>query len=575
MNKEEDEKLARELNSASQQLDAELGGEVSEPSEKVMRIVYSDRGPESPFESAPAAKKGVKAYSGDYWGAFSLEKFHSASSLRYTHEDAGGWLKYLEKFHPRNFWYGDKNVRIWAYYEQYDNWQDTYGMDAVMAVYHSGHGGMTGDGRFHVPLGSPWGGLGTTAWSDKMRLANEQVRYIFWSTCVSCRVLGGHSPRRTWRPANNPDNNKGFRMLFGYETGSVDNPNYGSAFWTQWNKGKSFSTAFLDASWYDISNRQAPAVVACGATKDEAKNRVFNERKLYWGAVSHNWWWWRWYYAASSATADRALNQDLPSEIMIAELQPRVVDGNYVNNILAKHNVGIGLPKEVQAGPDGIFSIQEGDMRIAFEGDGSYELQFTRPNLENTDQISMQKAVNTAQDFVQQHGLDQEGLTFDRIMLSNEGGGEEEGPIEGPYVNETVIQFTQQINGIPVLLPGKGCVSVTVDNDGTVTNLKNSTRSIDRLTERLKNAPAAPDEETPIGDFSDPEQLLAEAWQEHMKDWIVKGRMPVQYTIVPGTYEIGYAIKENEAILVARNDIEVDCGGGYLKRYSIEVPIFE
>jgi hypothetical protein len=44
---------------------------------------------------------------------------------------------------------------------------------------------------------------------------------------------------------------------------------------------------------------------------------------------------------------------------------------------------------------------------------------------------------------------------------------------------------------------------------------------------------------------------------------------------VPGTYEIGYAIKENEAILVARNDIEVDCGGGYLKRYSIEVPVSE
>jgi hypothetical protein len=60
-----------------------------------------------------------------------------------------------------------------------------------------------------------------------------------------------------------------------------------------------------------------------------------------------------------------------------------------------------------------------------------------------------------------------------------------------------------------------------------------------------------------------------------MKDWIVKGRMPVQYTIVPGTYEIGYAIKGNEAIFVAWNDIEVDCGDGYLKRYSMEVPIFE
>ncbi len=574
MNKGQDipKELIEDLDSASKQLDAEPGGEISEPTENLMKIVYSDKGPESPLEAAPMAKKGLKAYSGDYWGTFSLEKFYSASSLTYTHEDAWGWLKYLEKFHPRNFRYLDKNVRIWAYYEQYDNWQDTYGMDAVLAVYHSGHGGMTGAGKFYAPLGYPWGGQGTTAWSDKMRLGNEQVRYIFWSTCYSCRVLGGHNPIRTWNPAN-----LGFRMLFGYETVSYDKPNYGSDFWMRWNKGGSLSKAFLDTSWYDISIHQAPAVVACGKDKNEAKNRVFNERYLNWGAVSRNWWWWRWYYAARSATAARALNQKLPGELMIAELQPRTVDGNYVNKILARHNVSIGLPKEVLAGPEGVFSVQEGDMRIAFEGDGSYELQLARPNLENTDQISMQKAANIAQDFVRQHGLDREGLTFDRIMLSQEGGGSEEGSgqIEGPYVTETIIQFTQVINGLPVLLPGKGYVSVTVDNDGTVTNMKNSTRSIDRLTDRLKNPPSAPEEETTTGEVPEPEQLLAEAWQERMKDWIVRGSMPVQYKIVPGTYEIGYAIKGNQATLVAKNDIEIDCGGGYLKRYSVEVPICE
>lgn len=563
-------KVTKDLDSASRKLEAEHSGETPETFEKYMRILYTDKGPEKPFEDAPATKKGIKAYSGDYWGTFSLEKFASASSLSKTHEDAWGWLSYLQKFHPRNFRYLDENVRIWAYYEPYDNWLDTYGMDAVLAVYHSGHGNMTGDGKFYVPLGADWDGQGTTAWSHKMRLGNEQVRYIFWSTCLSCRVLGGHNPMKTWGDAN-----LGFRMLFGYETVSYDYPNYGSAFWNQWNKGKSLSTAFLDASWYNVNIHQAPAVMACGATKEEAINRVFNERYLSWGSVSTKWWWWRWYNAASSATAARALNQKLPDEIMVAEIQPQEVDGNYVNSILTKHNIGIGLPKEVMAGPNGIFFVKEGDRQIAFEGDGSYEIQFGQPNLENKNQISMRKAMNIANDFVQQHGLGIDGITFDRIMLSNEGGGEKETEqIEGPYVNETVVQFTQQINGIPVLLPGKGCVSVTVDNDETVTNLKNSVKSIKRLTEHLKNSSAAPEEERPIKD-SDPEQLLVEKWQEHMKDWIVKGRMPVQYTTVPGTYEIGYAIKGNEAILVAKNDIEVDCGGGYLKRYSVEVPLFE
>jgi hypothetical protein len=559
--------LMGELNSASQQLDAKLVGEAAEPSEQPMRILYGDKGPENPFEAAPMAIKRLKAAYG-VCGACSVEKPANAGSLRYSHEDAGGWLNYLGKFHPPSFWYKDRNVRIWAYYPPYDN---TYGIDSVMAFYHSGPGGMTSAGRFCVLMGADWGGQGTTACSDRMGLGDGCLRYLFWSTCQSCRVLGGHNPIKTWHPAN-----LGFRMLFGYETVSYDDPNYGKYFWQEWNKGKSFSTAFLDASWR-ISHHQSPAVVACGATKDEAKDRVFNERKFYWGSVSRNWYWWRWYYAASAATAARALNQKLPSEMLIAELQPRVVDGSYVNSVLARHDVGIGLPREVQAGPGGIFSIREGDMRVALEGDGSYEIQFARPNLENTDQISMSKARNIAEDFVQQHGLDLEGLAFDRIMLSHEGGGSAEGSgqIEGPYITETTVQFTQVINGLPVLLPGKGYVSVTVDNDGTVTSVRNSTRGIDRLTERLKNPSVAPDEERPVRDISDPQQLLAEAWQERMKDWIVRGRMPVQYKIVPGTYEIGYAIKGNEAILVARNDIEIDCGGGYLKRYSVEVPLLE
>jgi len=562
--------LVDELDSASKQLKKESEGEVLRLPGEYMKIVYSERGPETPFETAPAAKKDLKAYSADACGAFSLEKFCSAGSLRYTHEDASGWLGYLGRFHTCNFWYKDDGVRVWAYYEDYDNWQDTYGMDAVMAVYHSGHGGMTGDGKFCAPLGYPWGGLGCTAWSDKMQLGNEQVRYIFWSTCYSCRVSDGHSPRRTWHPAN-----YGFRMLFGYETVSYDNPNYGSAFWKHWNKGKSLSTAFLDASWYDISHHQAPAVVACGATADEAKNRLFNERFLSWDSVSKAWYYWRWYYAASTAIGARKLNLEVPSEVLVAELQPRVVDGGYVSSVLSKHNLGIGLPKEVQASPDGIFSIKYGDMRAAFEGDGSYEIQFAKPNRDNTDQISMREAKNIAEGFAQQHGLDREGLTFDRIMLSNEAGGEADSDqIEGPFTTETTVQFTQEINGIPVLLPGKGGVSVTVDNDGNVTELKNSTRRIERLTDRLKNAPPAPVEEA-AKDVSDPERLLADAWQKNMADWIVRGRMPLQYTVVPGTYEIGYAIKGNRAVLMARNDVEIDCGGGYLKRYSIEVPLFE
>ena len=156
-----------------------------------------------------------------------------------------------------------------------DDWQDTYGLDAVRAFYHSGHGGMDSAGVFYAPLGSSWSTHDAWARSNQMKFANQHLRYMFWSTCFSCRVLDGQNPFKTWGNANN-----GLRMLFGYESTSVDAGNYGSAFWKHWNQGKSFSQAWLDASWYDISHNQAPSAFACGSSAADAANRLNTERHI-------------------------------------------------------------------------------------------------------------------------------------------------------------------------------------------------------------------------------------------------------------------------------------------------------
>jgi hypothetical protein len=552
-----------------------------------MKIIYNKKGSELPFEEVTreARKaKAVKGYSGDYWGAFSLENFCYAGGLSYTHEDAGGWLAYLEQFAPRNFWYTDNGVRIWAYYEDYDNWLDTYGMDAVMAVYHSGHGGMDENGTFYAPLGADWGGKGCTAVSSEMRLGNEQVNYIFWSTCLSCRVLEGHNPIRTWAPAN-----LGFRMLFGFETTSWDSPNYGSAFWKHWNMGKSFSTAWLDASWYDVAHDQAPSVVACGATAEEAQDRVFNERYFYWDHVSSNWWWWRWYYAATAATAARELNRALPKELLVAELKPIDVNEQYVRGVLERYNIEMKLPNDVMATRDGIFHLKEGATRIALGSEGTYELQLAQPNLSNRDHISLNKAKSIAQEAVKRYGLGEGiSLTFDRIRLAAEGGSshEEAGRIEGPYITETTVQFRQIINGLPVLTQGAGEVSISIDNDGTVTSVHCGIRPVEKLVDRPKNTTATPLEKGHAGkprarDVAGYEQMLAEEWTKRLASWVIRGKAPLQYTVVPGSTEIGYDIRGNEAILVARRAVEVELGNepgtnvSYKKRYGVMAPILE
>ena len=529
----------------------------------------------NPLAEARAGE--ARAVSTDYYGAFSVEKFAAASDLTYTHEDAKGWLDYVQQFQAANFWYRDAGVAPWAYYETYDNWQDTYGLDAVMAAYHSGHGAMDSNGVFYAAMGSNWGNLGTNAVSSSMALGNEQVRYLFWSTCFSLRVLGGHNPIRSW---NKP--NLGWRMLFGYETVSIDASNYGRDFWKQWNRGKSFSQAFLDMSWYDVSTHQAPSVAACGATPAEAQDRLYNERLFNWGAVSRNYWHWRWYYAAASALAARALSQNVPDRIAVAQLAPEPPTGRHIRAILGRIPLGVALPSEVQANAGGTILIGDADRHAAIDRNGTYEARLAAPNLESGNELQLGTAIRKAQDVVRQFGLDRNDITFDRIFHKYDcvGATQGSGTIGAPRLCETVVQFTQLIDGIPVIGPGEGKVSVSLDNDQNITSIVDRTRTVARLAE-ARSAPPPPSENTreipsaPVSPGSDrrPELLLSAAWQERMKLWAVRGRMPERYAVVPGSFEVGFVIRGNSAVLVARQEIEADCGGGFLKRFVVEAPI--
>jgi hypothetical protein len=544
------------------------------PTTQPLKILYGDTEHARPVEDTFRAPR---AGSDDVFGAFSLETFADVGGLTYTHEDAGGWMNYLSQFYAPNFWYQDGNVRPWAYYEDYDNWLDTYGIDAVLAVYHSGHGGMDGAGKFYAPLGGDWGGLGTTAVSDLMRLGNEQANYIFWSTCLSCRVLEGHNPIRTWSPAN-----LGFRMLFGFETVSWDDPNYGKYFWEEWNKGKSLSAAWLDGSWR-IAHDQAPSAVACGATAAEAQNRLYNERFLSWDHVSQSWWWWRWYYAAAAALATRDAIRSLPKQLLVAELAPARPDDRLVRSVIDRLGLPLRVPDEVTASRDGSFVLRDGSARIAFGGDGSFEAQVSSGNAFNRQQLDLSQATSIAQDAVRRYGLDRDvGLTFDRVRLSAEGGGSAGGTgrMEGPYVTATTVQFRQVINELPVLTPGAGEVRVTVDNDGTVTGVQSSVRPVARLNDRPRNTTNTPLQDGPIAraDINEDggyERLLAAEWRKRLAAWVVRGEAPAQYTIVPGSTEIGYDIRGNQAIIVARRAIEVDLGRGFRKRYWLTAPIIQ
>ncbi len=274
----------------------------------------------------------------------------------------------------------------------------------------------------------------------------------------------------------------------------------------------------------------------------------------------------------------------------MAQLGIEAVNGRLLRGILDRVPVEVALPQEVAANPAGIIVLSEGGRRIAIDQNGTYDAQLGAANLESTNELQLSATIQKANDIVRQFGLDRNDVTFDRVLHKYDCAGSTKGSgeIGTPRLTETVVQFTQLIDGIPVIGPGEGKVSITFDNDANVTAVVDTTRRVDKLTDAFSaplpdggavarsngksaanGAPAAQRSSAII----DPEALLASAWQERMKTWVLSNRMPERYSVVPDSYEIGYVIRGNTATLVAREEIEADCGGGFVKRFAVEAPL--
>ena len=534
-----------------------------------MRMIYHDRGP-SPLDVQKPEGDLTRDGTAGKWGAFSIETFASASSLRYTHEDATGWLAYLVQFDDRNFWFADSGVAVWAYEETYDNWQGRYGMDAVMAAYHSGHGTMLNDGTFVAPMGARWDNR-TDARSTTMRLGNEKVNYVFFSTCLSCRVLAGHTPTRTWGGSN-----LGFRMLFGFETVSIDDPNYGKFFWEEWRKNKTFCTAWLDASWR-IYTKQAPSVAACGATRDEAVNRLNTERLMSADHVPDDWYAWRWYNAA--ADMDRAPSVRVPDRPSVVQLLPRT-PSEEMAKLGETAGIGDRALSEVRVDALGVVSAEHDDRHIATGPQANRYLKLADANHRNTQPISNDRAVEIAREFAaEQHPGDGDELVLESVHELMQCCGAKDGTTEQPQSLETLVTFRQTFERLPVITPGRGEIRVSVDNDGTVVSANISTREAVRTSNDMRSnvsEPGGAGEPPATPPMTPPAEALTAAQERVVAELDIRTNsdgIRGEVRDVPDSMEVGYEIEGNEAYLVARKLIDVVDADGYVARQWVTAPL--
>lgn len=446
----------------------------------------------SPFAERAANLALNVSGSEDRYGAHSIQIFPSmgaAGNLHATHADAQGFMEWYGTWNPGNFWFRDDGVKVWAYEETYDNWQDSYGMDSVVAFYHSGHGGMDGNGLFFAPMGGTWDGR-IDAFSSNMVIGNEQLRYLFWSTCQSLKVPeildvnpNRITPMKTWDAAN-----RGLRMIFGYQSNSVDNPNYGKNFGNNWNAGQKFSEAWINSSWA-ISHNQIPTVCAMGANVQESQNRLFNERSFEWGAVAKNWYSWRWggFERPVFQAADR---QELPKKPEVLLFGKPVFD----EKRLAALGKELGFAKNdletFGFERNGTIVASGAERKLTVDAEGRLLAVLGDANYENTKTIQPDKAIKAAEKSLKDLRFEQDGieLVFDSLRVDRAQSGtlQGSGKIEDAFVTDTTVIFRQAHKGVKSINNNHGLVMMTYDNDGKLTRIHNSTKQILGVTNKPK-----------------------------------------------------------------------------------------
>lgn len=452
---------------------------------------------------SPVAEDNVAGAAQSFFNSASLPNIHGETSvenfrgtqnnLSHTHESASGFREFLGQWYWANFHYRDLDVMNELFhdaggaYRNYDLWPrngvDT-GIDAVRVAFHSSHG-VTSNNVFFTSMGaknyygemdarSDWMALGGN-WNS---YSDERLRYMFWDACNSVMRSGGNNPWSTWATRS-----RGIRFVFGYETTSIDSPNYGWYFWEEWSKGKTFRNAFFDASWR-ISRSQSPALVAFGANYSEASYRRDNERYLYPEAVANNWAAWSWcdshvIYSNLNASPGEALADG--SRVSKIEVTGRGNSNEEVTEIA--NAFGIQLPDEsaIKSRPADIKMVRTDALTLVVEKNGNFELMLNTPEQESdtdaglSDELLIARAEQMADQlsFIEGQYL-RVGVVRDLYENAGTGGSEGE-----ERVMEKTIVFDQTINGTPFIDPEAGHLEITFGaRTGQVKRIRNTLKAV-------------------------------------------------------------------------------------------------
>jgi hypothetical protein len=203
---------------------------------------------------------------------------------------------------------------------------------------------------------------------------------------------------------------------------------------------------------------------------------------------------------------------------------------------------------------------------------GALNICFGKANIKNTTLLDERKALKIAQQLIGDLDFDK-GIELQpghiRHRLTCGGTMKGSGKIEDPAAVETIVQFRQSHKGVESVNSDHGLIAISIDNDGAIINVYNSTKAILGESDKPRSIIPSPPEKVTAGAASTQAQF----------DKAVSGILSRRSNAKAGTggqtkvlsEKVGYDFSGKLGLVVHQRDVDVVIDRNLRKRYKIRI----
>jgi hypothetical protein len=219
-------------------------------------------------------------------------------------------------------------------------------------------------------------------------------------------------------------------------------------------------------------------------------------------------------------------------------------------------------------------AINSRKVKLNVNREGALNINFGKGNIKNKKLLDESKAIKTAQKLISDLYFDKDlelKLGHIRHRFTSGGTMKGSGRIEEPAAVETIVQFRQCHAGVESVNSDHGLIAVSIDNDGSIINVYNSTRAVLGEADMPKSIIASPPEKTKSV-VTDTETQFKKAVQGIVSRRSNSSAKASQKTKVIHE-KVGYDLSGNLGLVVRQRDLDVDTGKDLRKRYKIRIRV--